>query len=57
MTKPEIAAALKSAGQFDSSRKTPLWETAFNLYNTETGSRLRPSCGGCFNKVRRWLTA
>lgn len=55
MTKAEILIELKKAGQFDSSRKTPLWEIAFTLYNTANNSKLRPSCGGCFNKVRNWL--
>jgi hypothetical protein len=56
MTKAEVLTELKKAGQIDSSRKTPLWLEAFKLYNeAHPNGKKNPSCGGCFNTVRRWL--
>lgn len=56
MTKNELLAELKKAGQLDTSRRTPLWQQAFDLYNaTFPQAKKSPSCGGCFNTVRRWL--
>jgi hypothetical protein len=58
MTKPEILAELKKAGQIDTSRKSPLWLEAFKLYNEQNPNhKLNPSCGSCFRKVRSWLGA
>lgn len=56
MSKQEVLDELKRTGDIDRRRKTPVWEKAFNLYNQAFPlAKLRPSCGGCFNRVLSWL--
>lgn len=55
MDKKTILNELTTTGQITVFRRTPLWETAFNLYNTGHTPKLRPSCGSCFRTVLDWL--
>lgn len=58
MTKQEMIAELKKANQFETSRKTPLWQQAFDMYNAANPNHKRyPSCGACFTKVKNWLAS
>lgn len=55
MNKSELAQAIKNEGKWDRHQRSPAWEKAFESYNSLTGSKLRPTCGGCFNTVKKWL--
>lgn len=56
LDKQEIRNRLEISGlihRFKGSEK--LWQLAFEEYNKATGSKLKPTCGVCFNKVKEWL--
>jgi hypothetical protein len=56
MSKEEILQGLKAAGLWQRADKDAYWwRTAFDEYNFATGSKLRPTCPGCFKKVKEWL--
>lgn len=56
MDKATILAELKRTGQIDSSRRSPEWIKAFELYNSQNPrNKLNPSCGSCYRKLRTWL--
>lgn len=56
MDKQEIKNRLEQSGlinRFKGDQK--LWQMAFDAYNSATGSKLKPTCGVCFTKVKEWL--
>lgn len=56
MDKQEIRNRLEQSGlinRFKGDQK--LWQLAFDWYNKETESKLKPNCGVCFKKVKEWL--
>lgn len=55
MTKQDLLTELTSKGEIGRNGRTPSWEKAFDLYNKTFKENMNPRCGGCFNKVRKWL--
>jgi len=57
MTKAEILAELIRLGLIEvSGSRHELWMKAFDMYNAIPGNqRLSPSCGNCYNILKRWL--
>jgi len=57
MTKEEIATKMKELGILEvSGSRHELWMKAFDMYNAIPGNqRLSPSCGNCYNILKRWL--
>lgn len=55
MTKEEIYTQLLNSGQWKSPKNTPLWQAAFELYNSNQRRILKMSCPRCFKKVWQWL--
>lgn len=55
MSKSEVLQELRNNGQIEKFSRTPSWEKAFDLYNAEKKTKLRPSCGSCFREVKAWL--
>ena len=57
MTKQELRQALEANGTLRVNKsQDPNWRKAFDLYNQTNKQRLNISCGGCWTKVREWLT-
>lgn len=60
MTRKEIQSALLVAGLYHApGRKDhPLWIQALEMYKNETkDTDVSLGCGGCINKIKRWLEA
>lgn len=56
LDKGEIKNRLIEAGLINRFKGDQfLWQEAFRMYNEATGSKLRPTCGVCFAKVKEWL--
>lgn len=58
MSKQEVYAALVANGSFDTNRRTPEWNRAFDLFNQapeNKGNKVSMSCGSCYSQVRNWL--
>jgi hypothetical protein len=55
MSKEEIKQGLVAAGLWHRFKNVYWWQRAFDEYNLASGSKLRPTCGVCFKKVREWL--
>jgi len=56
MSKEELMTGIKSSGYWNRYTKDSYWwQKAFDEYNLASGSKLRPTCGGCFKKVKEWL--
>jgi hypothetical protein len=55
MTKEEVKKRLIESGLINRFKQAPLWNMAFNLYNSTKGESLKPTCGTCFKKVKEWI--
>lgn len=55
MDKASTLQELIANGQITVFRRSTSWEKAFDLYNKEHKTSLRPSCGSCFRMVSDWL--
>ena len=55
MDKQEIKNRLEQSGLINRYRNEKLWQLAFDAYNKEQGTKLKPNCGVCFTKVKEWL--
>jgi hypothetical protein len=53
--KQEKMVGLKSSGYWNRFTNVYWWQKAFDEYNLASGSKLRPTCGMCFKKVKEWL--
>lgn len=58
MTREEIRAGLQAKGILEGSgSRDPLWQAAFQAYESANKKKLNLGCGSCYNEVRRWLKA
>jgi hypothetical protein len=55
MTRTEVKNNL--GAQIYRYDNTQEWRDAFLLYNAVHGTKLKPNCGKCFEKVKEWLLA
>jgi hypothetical protein len=55
MSKEELKKGLQAAGLWNRYRNEYWWQKAFDEYNFASGSKLRPTCGMCFKKVKEWI--
>lgn len=55
MDKQTILNELTQNGNIHSLRRSPTWEKAFDLYNSQNTSKLKMGCGPCFRQVLAWL--
>jgi hypothetical protein len=56
MTKAELRDKLKAEGVWESSRSTPTWKLAFDLYQKEMKARLC-NCGSSYTRLRNWMNS
>lgn len=53
MTKGEMKAAIDAN---PSNRRSPAWAEAFKAHRAATKMNLKMGCGGCHEKVYKWLS-
>jgi hypothetical protein len=58
LTKEEILHRLKTSRQINTMEVTDNWKDAFNLYNSERGTKMKPeeSCSKCYQIVLDFLS-
>lgn len=57
MTREQLRDAMRVAGELERLDPNNLhWQQAFEQYMIENpGDPVSLNCGGCFNKVKKWL--
>lgn len=56
MDKKTILNELTQNGNITSLRRSPTWEKAFDLHNSQNpNNKLKLGCGSCFRQVLAWL--